>query len=37
MTLLPSPPELLSHLLYGVLYTALLLTIAVFVFARRQF
>ncbi|RZM82317.1 ABC transporter permease [Leptolyngbya iicbica] len=37
MTLFPSPPELLSHLLYGLLYTALLLTIAVFIFARRQF
>lgn len=37
MALLPSTPELLSHLLYGVLYTALLLSISVFVFARRQF
>ena len=37
MTLFPAPPELLGHLLYGLLYTALLLTIAVFIFARRQF
>lgn len=37
MALLPSALDLLGHLAYGLLYTALLLTIAVLVFARRQF
>lgn len=37
MTLFPSTLELLGHLLYGILYTALLLTVSVLVFARRQF
>ena len=37
ITLLPSGTELLLHLLYGLLYTALLLTIASVIFARRQF
>ncbi|TVP67288.1 MAG: ABC transporter permease [Leptolyngbya sp. LCM1.Bin17] len=37
MALLPSGTELLLHLLYGLLYTALLLTIASVIFARRQF
>lgn len=37
MTLFPAPLELTSHFLYGVLYIALLLTLAVFIFARRQF
>ncbi len=37
MVLMPTTTELVSNLLYGVLYTALLLTIAVFIFARRQF
>lgn len=35
--LLPSTPELLSNLLYGVLYIILLLTCANLIFARRQF
>ncbi|NEQ47749.1 MAG: ABC transporter permease [Leptolyngbya sp. SIOISBB] len=35
--LFPAPPELIGDLLYGLLYTALLLTVAVFIFARRQF
>lgn len=35
--LFPAPPELMSDLLYGLLYTALLLTVAVFIFARREF
>lgn len=37
MALFPSTIELVSHLLYGLLYTALLLAIAIFVFTRRQF
>jgi ABC-type transport system involved in multi-copper enzyme maturation permease subunit len=37
MTLFPAPLELASHFAYGILYIALLLTIAVFIFARRQF
>lgn len=37
MTLFPEPIVLASHLLYGLLYMALLLTIAVWIFARRQF
>jgi len=37
MTLLPSAAELTGHLLYGLLYTALLLTISVLIFTRRQF
>lgn len=37
MNLLPATTELISHLLYGVFYTALLLTITNFIFARRQF
>ncbi len=37
LSLLPTPPELLSHALYAIIYIALLLTIAVTIFARRQF
>lgn len=37
MLLFPSTLELAIHLLYGLLYTALLLAIAIFIFARRQF
>lgn len=37
MTLFPSALELGGHLAYGLLYIALLLVIAVFIFARRQF
>ncbi|MEM6519028.1 MAG: ABC transporter permease subunit [Cyanobacteria bacterium P01_D01_bin.71] len=37
MVLFPSTLELVTHLLYGLLYTSLLLAITVFVFARRQF
>jgi ABC-type transport system involved in multi-copper enzyme maturation permease subunit len=37
MDLLPSPLELTSHAAYGLIYTALLLAIATFVFSRRQF
>ncbi|MEM8542765.1 MAG: ABC transporter permease [Cyanobacteria bacterium P01_H01_bin.119] len=37
MELLPSPLEMLSHVGYGILYTVLLLAIAIFVFSRRQF
>ncbi|MGB3492080.1 MAG: ABC transporter permease [Elainellaceae cyanobacterium] len=35
--LLPSPLELLGHGLYGIVYAALLLAIATFVFSRREF
>ncbi|MGF1458842.1 MAG: ABC transporter permease [Leptolyngbyaceae cyanobacterium] len=35
--LLPSSVELTSHLLYGIVYTGLLLSITVLIFARRQF
>ncbi|NES81306.1 MAG: ABC transporter permease [Moorea sp. SIO2B7] len=35
--LLPSLSELLSHALYGVTYTGLLLAIAILIFSRRQF
>jgi ABC-type transport system involved in multi-copper enzyme maturation permease subunit len=35
--LLPDALELLSHVLYALVYTALLLTIAVIIFSRRQF
>lgn len=35
--LLPSSMTLLSHALYGILYTVLLLVIATFIFSRRQF
>ncbi len=37
MQLLPDPMSLLSSVLYGLIYTALLLTIAVMIFSRRQF
>jgi ABC-type transport system involved in multi-copper enzyme maturation permease subunit len=37
MNLMPTAPELWSHGLYGLLYTALLLTIAIAIFSRRQF
>jgi ABC-type transport system involved in multi-copper enzyme maturation permease subunit len=37
MDLLPSPLELASHVAYGLIYTALLLAIATFIFSRRQF
>lgn len=37
MELLPNPLELWGHGLYGVLYTALLLTVAIAIFSRRQF
>ena len=36
-SLLPSGGELLSHGIYGILYTILLLVIAIIVFSRRQF
>jgi ABC-type transport system involved in multi-copper enzyme maturation permease subunit len=35
--LLPSPIELMSNALYGLVYAALLLTISTLVFSRRQF
>lgn len=35
--LLPPPLELVSHAAYGLIYTALLLAIATFIFSRRQF
>ncbi|MGK7878052.1 MAG: ABC transporter permease [Xenococcaceae cyanobacterium] len=35
--LLPDFSELLSHALYGVLYTGLLLSIAIAIFSRREF
>ncbi len=35
--LLPSLTELLSHALYGVLYTALLLIISMIIFAQKEF
>ena len=37
LTLFPAPMELASHVIYGLLYIALLLTLTVFVFSRRQF
>jgi ABC-type transport system involved in multi-copper enzyme maturation permease subunit len=37
VALLPSPVDLLNHLAYGALYIALLLTLTVVVFSRRQF
>jgi len=37
MELLPSLPELLGHLLYALVYTLLLLAIAIGIFSRRQF
>ncbi len=37
MELLPKATELLGHGLYGLLYTALLLTVAIAIFSRRQF
>lgn len=37
MELIPSGLELGTHLLYGLVYTALLLAIAVGIFSRRQF
>lgn len=37
MSLMPAPLELLSHAAYGLIYTALLLTIAIVIFSRRQF
>ncbi|MGK7935893.1 MAG: ABC transporter permease [Xenococcaceae cyanobacterium] len=35
--LLPNPPELLTHALYGLLYTVLLLLFAMFIFAQKEF
>ena len=35
--LLPSSSELLSHALYGVLYTSLLLIISIMIFAQKEF
>ncbi|WP_313887265.1 ABC transporter permease [Nodosilinea sp. FACHB-141] len=35
--LLPTPPELFGHALYGLLYTALLLSVSIIIFSRRQF
>ena len=35
--LLPSPLELLGHAAYGILYTVLLLAIAILLFSRREF
>jgi ABC-type transport system involved in multi-copper enzyme maturation permease subunit len=37
MQLLPDPMTMLSNVLYALLYTALLLTIAILIFSRRQF
>lgn len=37
MELMPSSLELASHAAYGLIYTALLLAIATFIFSRRQF
>jgi len=37
MNLMPAPIELAGHAAYGLLYTALLLAIATFIFSRRQF
>ena len=37
MNLFPAPIELTSHFVYGILYIVLLLALAVFIFARRQF
>jgi ABC-type transport system involved in multi-copper enzyme maturation permease subunit len=37
MNLLPPALELATHAVYGVIYTALLLAIATFIFSRRQF
>ncbi|MDB9525314.1 ABC transporter permease subunit [Oscillatoria sp. CS-180] len=37
MTLLPSTPELIGHFAYSLLYIALLLSISVAIFSRRQF
>ena len=37
MELLPDPMTMLSNVLYGLIYTALLLTIAILIFSRRQF
>ncbi|MBW4657188.1 MAG: ABC transporter permease [Drouetiella hepatica Uher 2000/2452] len=37
MSLLPSPLELVENFAYGVIYIALLLAIATFIFSRRQF
>ncbi|ASC73499.1 ABC transporter protein [Halomicronema hongdechloris C2206] len=37
MELLPPLPELLGHLLYALVYTLLLLAIAIAIFSRRQF
>lgn len=37
LDLLPAPPELLGHAAYALLYVAILLTLTVIIFARRQF
>lgn len=37
MELLPNATDLLGHALYGVLYTGLLLVLAILIFSRRQF
>ncbi|MBD3882975.1 ABC transporter permease [Phormidium tenue FACHB-886] len=37
LSLLPSPLELLGNLVYALIYTALMLAIAVLIFSRRQF
>ena len=37
LALLPSTPDLVLNLAYGLLYIALLLTLSVVIFARRQF
>jgi ABC-type transport system involved in multi-copper enzyme maturation permease subunit len=37
LNLMPAPLELAGHAAYGLLYTALLLAIATFIFSRRQF
>jgi len=37
MQLLPDTMTMLSNLLYALVYTALLLTIAILIFSRRQF
>jgi len=37
MELLPTAAALWGHALYGVLYTALLLAVAILIFSRRQF
>ncbi len=37
LSLLPAPVDLLGHAVYGLLYTGLLLAIAILIFSRREF